>query len=63
MQEIMKKRASELLLDGTVNRVIGWKAGDFVYDITPAVFESAEELEKGFCVYRVLRQQSFQVSG
>lgn len=48
MQEIMKKRASELLLDGTVNRVIGWKAGDFVYDITPAVFESAEELEKDF---------------
>ncbi|MBQ7124999.1 MAG: 4Fe-4S dicluster domain-containing protein [Clostridia bacterium] len=45
MQEIMKKRASELLRDGTVTRVLGWKSGEFVYDITPAVFESAEEVE------------------
>ena len=27
MQEIVK-RAKELLADGTVNRVLGWKAGD-----------------------------------
>jgi heterodisulfide reductase subunit C len=44
----MVKRAIELLQDGTVNRVIGWKTGEFSYDITPAVFESAEELEKNF---------------
>ncbi len=48
MQEIMKKRASELLRDGTVTRVLGWKSGEFVYDITPAVFESAEEVENEF---------------
>ena len=48
MQEIMKKRALELLSDGTVSRVLGWKKGDFVYDITPAVFENAAELEAGF---------------
>ena len=48
MQEMMKKRAIELLRDGTVDRVIGWKTGEFVYDITPAVFESAEEIEKDF---------------
>ena len=48
MQEMMKKRAIELLRDGTVNRVIGWKTGEFVYDITPAVFESPEEIEKDF---------------
>ena len=32
----------------TVNRVIGWKAGEFDYDITPAVFTTAEELDAGF---------------
>lgn len=54
MQETMKKRALELLEDGTVSRVIGWTAGEFSYDMTPAVFLSIEEVEKkfaynGFC--------------
>ena len=44
----MEKRALELLADGTVNRVLGWTAGEFVYDVTPAVFETAEELQNGF---------------
>ena len=48
MQEMMKQKALSLLADGTVTRVLGWKKGDFVYDITPAVFESAEEVEKDF---------------
>lgn len=48
MQEAMKKRALELLTDGTVARVIGWEAGEFTYDVTPAVFESAEALDKRF---------------
>ena len=48
MQEAMIKRAKELLADGSVNRVIGWKRGEFVYDVTPAVFDSAEELDNGF---------------
>ena len=48
MQEMMKARAIELLQNGTVQRVVGWKAGDFVYDITPAVFETPEEIEKDF---------------
>ena len=48
MQEIMKKRAIELLADGTVNRVIGWMRGEFAYDMTPAVFETAEEIERDF---------------
>ena len=48
MQEAMIKRAKELLADGTVNRVIGWKRGEFVYDVTPAVFETAEELVADF---------------
>lgn len=48
MQEAMIKRAKELLADGTVNRVMGWKRGEFSYDITPAVFETAEELDAEF---------------
>ena len=38
-------RAQALLADGTVSRVYGWKAGDFDYDVTPALFRSAEELK------------------
>lgn len=48
MQAIMEKRAAELLTDGTVNRVLGWAAGEFPYDMTPAVFHSVKELEDGF---------------
>lgn len=47
MQEVMKK-ALELLQNGTVSRILGWKTGDFFYDLTPAVLESAEEVEKDF---------------
>ncbi|MBE6599480.1 MAG: 4Fe-4S ferredoxin [Ruminococcaceae bacterium] len=48
MQEVIKKRAIELLSDGTVTRVLGWKKGEFAYDVTPAVFETAEEIERDF---------------
>ena len=48
MQEAMINKAKQLLADGTVNRVMGWKRGEFVYDITPAVFETAEEIDADF---------------
>ena len=48
MKNEMLKRAKELLADGTVDRVAGWKRGEFTYDVTPAVFESAEELDRDF---------------
>ena len=48
MQEAVIKRAKELLADGTVNRVVGWKIGEFAYDTTPAVFTSADELDADF---------------
>ncbi len=48
MQERLKEKAIALLNDGTVDRVLGWKAGEFFYDLTPAVFESAQEVEKEF---------------
>ncbi|MBO4932087.1 MAG: 4Fe-4S ferredoxin, partial [Clostridia bacterium] len=44
----MKKRAVELLSDGTVSKVIGWMPGEFSYDMTPAVFTTADEIESNF---------------
>ncbi len=43
MQELVK-RAAELLKDGTVARVLGWKIGDLPYNPEPAFFESVESL-------------------
>lgn len=48
MQEAIISKAKQLLAGGTVNRVIGWKRGEFAYDITPAVFESPEEIDSDF---------------
>lgn len=48
MQEQMISRAKALLQDGTVDRVLGWKIGEFKYDLTPAVFTSAEEIDSDF---------------
>lgn len=48
MQEQLIKRAKELLSEGKVQKVVGWKKGLFEDDITPAVFTSAEELDKDF---------------
>lgn len=46
-------RMKELLSDGTVDRVLGWKKGDLPYNPEPAFFNSAEELSEfvydGFC--------------
>ena len=47
-RDILVNRACELLSDGTVDRVLGWKSGEFAYDVTPALFRSAEELRDGF---------------
>ena len=48
MQKVIKDKAIELLKNGTVNRVLGWQAGEFFYDITPAVFETPEEVEANY---------------
>ena len=52
MQEIVN-RAKELLADGTVARVLGWKAGEMSYDVQPSYFETAQSLDEfvynGFC--------------
>ncbi len=52
MQELIA-RAKELLADGTVARVLGWRAGDMSYNPEVAYFNNAEELDNfvynGFC--------------
>ena len=44
----VKEKAIQLLQDKTVDRVIGWRAGEFFYDLPPATFESVEDVEKNF---------------
>lgn len=52
MQELID-RAKSLLADGSVARVLGWKAGDLSYNPEPAYFENEQELKDfvydGFC--------------
>ena len=44
----VKEKVLELLASGKAQRVLGWKTGEFFYDLTPGVFESAEEVEREF---------------
>ena len=52
MQKITRdqlvEKAVALLEAGTVSSVLGWGKGEFDYDVTPAVFTTAEELKKSF---------------
>lgn len=52
MQELIN-RAKELLADGTVARVLGWRVGDLPYNPEPAYFNDADALKdfvyNGFC--------------
>lgn len=47
-RDLLVNKAIELLDNGTVNRVLGWKCGEFAYDVTPFVFDSKEQLQKDF---------------
>ena len=52
MQELIN-RAKSLLESGEVSRVLGWKKGETEFDMEPAFFSTAEELDSfiynGFC--------------
>ena len=52
MQKITREqlidKAVSLLENGTVCGVLGWKKGEFDYDVTPALFNTAEELKRDF---------------
>ncbi len=47
-REILIEKAEKLFADGVITRALGWKKGDFSYDVTPAVFNSVEEMKKDF---------------
>ncbi len=47
-REMLIEKAAALIAEGKVNRVLGWKNGEFSYDVTPALFESVEEMQKDF---------------
>jgi len=52
MQELIE-RAKQLLSEGKVERVLGWKVGDLPYNPEPAYFDKADALDSfiynGFC--------------
>lgn len=53
-QDYLANKAKELLNSGICSRVFGWKRGEFDYDLTPAVFTTAEQIDRefvynGFC--------------
>ena len=47
-REMLLDKAASLLENGTVNAVLGWNKGEFGYDVTPALFKSAEKLKENF---------------
>ena len=47
-RDILLQKAAELLENGTVDRVLGWKRGEFVYDVTPGLFTSIEQMREEF---------------
>lgn len=47
-RDILINKAVSLLADGTVSAVLGWQRGEFDYDVTPAVFETENELRSDF---------------
>ena len=47
-REALVSKASELLKNGTADRLLGWRVGEFAYDVTPGVFKTADEIEREF---------------
>ena len=52
MQEVKREdillKACDLLKSGVVNRVLGWRAGEFDYDVMPAIFDCREDILENF---------------
>ena len=48
-REMLVEKAVSLLSNGTVQSVLGWRKGEFDYDLTASIFETAEDLKDNFC--------------
>lgn len=46
--EVLVDKAVELMKNGTVSSVLGWKKGEFFYDVEPALFKNEAELRNSF---------------
>lgn len=44
--ELTKEKIQKLLAEKSVDRILGWKRGEFFYDETPAVFRTPQELDE-----------------
>ncbi len=44
-RDVLVAKAVSLLENGTVANVLGWRKGEFDYDITPSVFTTKEDIE------------------
>ncbi len=47
-RDVLVSKAVSLLENGTVSAVLGWGKGEFSYDVTPTVFETADEIRENF---------------
>ena len=47
-QNVLIEKAVALLESGTVDRVLGWRRGEFFYDVTPSVFTDGADLKENF---------------
>ena len=46
--EMLVNKAVELFDKGIVTSVLGWKKGEYEYDVTPGIFNSVEEVKSDF---------------
>lgn len=47
-RDVLVSKAVSLLEEGKVQAVLGWGKGEFAYDVTPTVFETADEIRENF---------------
>ena len=47
-RDALVEKAVSMLESGEVAAVLGWKRGEFDYDVTPAVFDNADEIRSSF---------------
>ena len=45
-REVLVSKAWELLKNGTVDRVLGWRSEGYDYDVTPSVFRTEEHVKR-----------------
>jgi ferredoxin len=47
-RDVLIDKAEQLLASGAVTRVLGWKKGEFSYDVTPAIFSDVAKMKEEF---------------